>query len=127
MTVQVPRRTSGRYDAIVDLPSISNDSRTATCPPRPNLDPPIREPTMLKLSLACLVGSTVGLAARILTNSNYGSTMQQGVFSIAAKKVPVELGVMSRCPDALVCEDVFNQVVQRVGDKVDLSLVYIAK
>jgi len=41
-------------------------------------------------------------------------------------KVPIHLGVMSRCPDALLCESVFNEVLSRVIDKVDLSLVYIA-
>ena len=42
-------------------------------------------------------------------------------------KVPVELGVMSRCPDALLCENVFDHVLQSVPDKVDLTLRYIAK
>ncbi|KAH7929437.1 hypothetical protein BV22DRAFT_1002700 [Leucogyrophana mollusca] len=42
-------------------------------------------------------------------------------------KVPVILGVMSRCPDAILCESVFNRVLQRVGDKVDISLSFIAK
>ena len=42
-------------------------------------------------------------------------------------KVPVELGVMSRCPDALLCEFVFDQVLHKVADKVDLALRYIAK
>ncbi|GLB33799.1 putative gamma interferon inducible lysosomal thiol reductase (GILT) [Lyophyllum shimeji] len=42
-------------------------------------------------------------------------------------KVPVQLGVMSRCPDALLCETLFNDVVQKASDKMDLSLVYVAK
>ncbi|KAF8974578.1 hypothetical protein BDZ97DRAFT_35712 [Flammula alnicola] len=42
-------------------------------------------------------------------------------------KVPVQLGVMSRCPDALLCESRFNEVLEKVVDKVDLSLVYVAK
>lgn len=42
-------------------------------------------------------------------------------------RVPVQLGVMSRCPDALLCESRFNQVLDQVSDKVDLSLVYVAK
>lgn len=45
----------------------------------------------------------------------------------ADTKVPVELGVMSRCPDALLCESVFNDVLRKVSDKVDLSLRYVAK
>ncbi|KAF7352795.1 hypothetical protein MVEN_01246300 [Mycena venus] len=45
-----------------------------------------------------------------------------------AIRVPVELGVMSRCPDALVCESVFDQVLKEVGrQKMDLSLIYVAK
>lgn len=43
------------------------------------------------------------------------------------RKVPVVLGVMSRCPDAILCESVFNEVLTKVGDKVDLSLTYVAK
>ena len=42
-------------------------------------------------------------------------------------KVPIQLGVMSRCSDALLCESKFNEVLSRVIDKVDLSLIYIAK
>ncbi|KAI1795114.1 hypothetical protein LXA43DRAFT_1110669 [Ganoderma leucocontextum] len=44
-----------------------------------------------------------------------------------AVKVPVVLGVMSACPDAILCENVFDHVVQRVGDKVDLTLTFIGK
>jgi len=40
-------------------------------------------------------------------------------------KVPVILGVMSRCPDAVLCESVFDQVLKRVADKVDLSLTFV--
>jgi len=40
-------------------------------------------------------------------------------------KVPIQLGVMSRCPDALLCESIFGEVLDRVIDKVNLSLVYI--
>lgn len=42
-------------------------------------------------------------------------------------KVPVTLGVMSRCPDALLCEAVFDKVVAQVGDKMELSLSFIGK
>jgi hypothetical protein len=47
--------------------------------------------------------------------------------ALADVKVPVQLGVMSRCPDALHCESVFNDVLKKVADKVSLSLVYIAQ
>ena len=42
-------------------------------------------------------------------------------------KVPVLLGVMSQCPDAIYCEDVFNDVLTRTLDKIDLSLTFIGK
>lgn len=42
-------------------------------------------------------------------------------------KVPVQLGVMSQCPDALLCESAFNDVLNYASDKVELSLVYIAR
>ncbi|KAJ3531835.1 hypothetical protein NM688_g7514 [Phlebia brevispora] len=40
-------------------------------------------------------------------------------------KVPVVLGVMSACPDAILCESVFDHVLQQVGEKVDLSLTFL--
>jgi hypothetical protein len=41
--------------------------------------------------------------------------------------VPVTLGVMSRCPDALLCETVFDKVLDRVHEKVDIQLAFIGK
>jgi len=52
---------------------------------------------------------------------------QDELRTISDIKVPVQLGVMSRCPDALLCESTFNEVLSRAIDKVDLSLVYIGK
>ena len=40
-------------------------------------------------------------------------------------KVPVVLGVMSACPDAILCESVFDRVLQQVGNKVELSLTFL--
>lgn len=42
-------------------------------------------------------------------------------------KVPVQLGVMSQCPDALLCESLFKTVFETVKEKADLSLVYVAR
>jgi len=42
-------------------------------------------------------------------------------------RVPVTLGVMSRCPDALKCETLFDNVIPRVREKINLSLAYVAK
>jgi len=42
-------------------------------------------------------------------------------------KVPVVLGVQSRDRSALVCQSVFDQVLKKVANKVDLSLAYVAQ
>lgn len=52
---------------------------------------------------------------------------QDELQTISDIKVPIQLVVMSRCPDALLCESTFNEVLNKVINKVDLSLVYIAK
>ncbi|KAL0579538.1 hypothetical protein V5O48_002467 [Marasmius crinis-equi] len=51
----------------------------------------------------------------------------QSVFMNDDQRVPVQLGVMSRCPDALLCENIFDQVLKKVSNKIDFSLVYIGK
>lgn len=55
------------------------------------------------------------------------SDQTSAVDSLPDVKVPVQLGVMSKCPDALLCEATFNSVLDKVKDKVDLTLIYIAK
>lgn len=42
-------------------------------------------------------------------------------------KVPVVLGVQSRDTGALLCQSVFDQVLKKVADKVDLSLAYVGQ
>ncbi|KAI8873859.1 hypothetical protein GQ42DRAFT_160257 [Ramicandelaber brevisporus] len=42
-------------------------------------------------------------------------------------RVPVELFVMSRCPDAFACEDTWFKVMDQVEDIVRLTLTYIAR
>ncbi|KAN0064424.1 hypothetical protein ACQY0O_002799 [Thecaphora frezii] len=41
------------------------------------------------------------------------------------RRVNVTLGVMSRCPDALACEAIFDKVVDRVNPKIQLAMSYI--
>jgi len=50
----------------------------------------------------------------------------QQSWSIDALRVPVILGVMSQCPDALLCETLFDKVIPRVAEKIELSLAYVA-
>jgi len=73
--------------------------------------------------LAAFLGSCTVLATH-LPISNYNS---QSSLNVPDIKVSVQLGVMSRCPDALLCESTFTKVLQKVSNKVDLSLVYVAK
>ncbi|KAH9918211.1 uncharacterized protein BXZ73DRAFT_53124 [Epithele typhae] len=40
-------------------------------------------------------------------------------------KVPVILGVMSACPDAILCETVFDRVLARAAGKMDLQLTFV--
>ncbi|KIJ46514.1 hypothetical protein M422DRAFT_29329 [Sphaerobolus stellatus SS14] len=42
-------------------------------------------------------------------------------------RVPITLGVMSRCPDALLCESVLNNVFEKTWDIIDVNLTFIAK
>jgi hypothetical protein len=50
-----------------------------------------------------------------------------GPLTDAHHRVPVMLGVMSRCPDALLCETLFDKVIPKVAPKIDLSLAYVAR
>jgi len=72
--------------------------------------------------------SILSLPALILaTPFTFNNDVQEPLGSVVDVKVPVELGVMSRCPDALLCENVFDQVVKKVADKIDISLIYVAQ
>jgi len=44
----------------------------------------------------------------------------------AADKVTVDLHVMSICPDAVFCENTFSDVLEQVGEIVELTTQYIA-
>ncbi|KAH8105958.1 hypothetical protein BXZ70DRAFT_917558 [Cristinia sonorae] len=69
-------------------------------------------------------------APYLFSTTAYGAILpqppSQHTLSLAPTvKVPVVLGVMSQCPDAILCESVFNDVIQEAGDKIDLSLTFI--
>ncbi|KAL5527769.1 hypothetical protein ACEPAG_6570 [Sanghuangporus baumii] len=87
-------------------------------------------------SLALLLAPTAIAAATaygrlMLQFPNFwpGGTQQQSTLAVGDGdvKVPVTLGVMSRCPDALICEATFDKVIPQVADKIDLSLEFIGK
>jgi len=78
------------------------------------------------LSLLSISLYLVAFAQVALLRSVQRGSSSQTVF-VNDVKVPVVLGVMSRCPDALLCESVWDRVLQRVGDKVNISLSFIAR
>lgn len=48
--------------------------------------------------------------------------------STVKHRVPVTLGVMSKCPDARVCESVFDDVIKTVGHgMIDIRFSFIGK
>ena len=49
------------------------------------------------------------------------------VLSDDAPLVEVDFFVMSRCPDAQVCEEAFAETINEVGSIVDLRVNYIGK
>ena len=54
--------------------------------------------------------------------------IESAVENVEPARVPVLLGVMSKCPDAIFCEGFFDKVLKKVGhDKVDLKLSFIGR
>ena len=72
------------------------------------------------LKLAIYSTAAVALTSPLVVQDNL-----QQVLSANDVKVPVKLGVMSRCPDAMLCESVFETVFESVGHKMDFSLTFI--
>jgi hypothetical protein len=72
-------------------------------------------------SLSLLAASTVraGVVEQLVVSN--------GINDEQPLKVPVVLGVMSQCPDAILCEKVFDTVLELAGDKTDISLSFIGK
>ena len=42
-----------------------------------------------------------------------------------ARNVKVSLGVMSHCPDAVLCESVWDKTIDLVGNQMELELLFI--
>ncbi|KAG8865422.1 hypothetical protein FRB96_000313 [Tulasnella sp. 330] len=86
---------------------------------------------MLATSLISLAVSSSALVASGPTYMNTSTPDPSTYAAVSDKgnvKVPITLGVMSRCPDALFCEEVFDSVLDEVGfDKVDVTLSFIAR
>ena len=80
--------------------------------------------TQLALALSCISFLSSTVSSRVL-----GPLLVQpnDAWSHEPTKVPVVLGVMSGCPDAILCESVFDRVIERVSDKIDLRLTFIGE
>lgn len=74
--------------------------------------------TILSLGLWLTVGHTAQAPFEVQTSSDH---------TTADVKVPVILGVMSQCPDAILCESVFNRALEHVADIIDLTLSFIGR
>ncbi|CAG8754226.1 890_t:CDS:2, partial [Acaulospora morrowiae] len=48
------------------------------------------------------------------------------IFDVDKPKIPVELFVMSRCPDAVMCESVLSDVLKQVNEISNFTTNYIA-
>ncbi|PWZ00361.1 hypothetical protein BCV70DRAFT_199649 [Testicularia cyperi] len=91
--------------------------------------------TTLLLALAsCLASLSAPVSASVpSSSSDHHEPRSQitfhppsdGVEAQALQRVNVTLGVMSRCPDALACEAVFDKVLDRVNAKTRLTMSYI--
>ncbi|CDS07908.1 hypothetical protein LRAMOSA01857 [Lichtheimia ramosa] len=55
------------------------------------------------------------------------SSIQSSRHHVRSNAVPVELFVMSKCPDKVFCENVFSQVLDQVQVPVSLDVNYIAQ
>lgn len=77
------------------------------------------------LQYLCLFPAAIVAVRFPFVLQDYGQNRQSATHHNV--KVSVQLGVMSRCPDALLCESVFNGVMERVAEKMELSLTYVAK
>ena len=98
--------------------------------------PPFALTVFSMVSLVLLLAPTTFAATTahgrlMLQFANFwpGGPKEQTALSVGDEdvKVPVTLGVMSRCPDALICEATFDKVVPQVLDKIDLSLEFIGR
>ncbi len=72
-----------------------------------------------------MLSKSVVSALSLCLVAAYARPVQQS-WSSTSRRVPVTLGVMSRCPDALLCETLFDNVIPRVAEKIDLSFAYVA-
>ena len=70
---------------------------------------------------------TCVIASRIPFQSSPGNGQTPLLSTTEEMRVPVLLGVMSNCPDALYCERTFDDVLAQVGPLVDLDVTYIAR
>jgi hypothetical protein len=84
--------------------------------------PHTRSSTVTMLLKSVITGVIATLSLCLVASTR---PVQQS-WSSNSLRVPVTLGVMSRCPDALLCETLFDSVIPRVSKKIELSLAYVA-
>lgn len=86
--------------------------------------------TIVLSGFAILMLALVGVAMAAAGDADQGQ-LPLGIDWIgtetASNRVDVSIGVMSKCPDAFFFENAFSRALERVNQKITLSLYYIAK
>jgi len=77
--------------------------------------------TLCLVALAALVSSTVALPPHAQAPIGLAPVPDNNT------RVPIMLGVMSRCPDALLCESVLDGAFKQTWDIVDINLSFVGK
>lgn len=108
--------------------------------PTISLDPTMRSPKHILILMSLSFLLIVAALAVLSTNARFmlhlpgfwpGQSALPNDLQLVSQdgdvKVPVTLGVMSKCPDALLCESVFDKVIPQVENKIDLSLTFIGR
>lgn len=67
------------------------------------------------------------LPAIVLALAPHLVMQDDALLTVDDVRVPVTLGVMSQCPDAMLCESVFDQVLKKVMNIVDMTLTYVGQ
>jgi hypothetical protein len=78
--------------------------------------------------MQCLFTAVLVALSALKAVSAFDADPSQYSIAYAATPVPVTLGVMSKCPDARVCESIFDDVLKTVGhNMIDIRFSFIGK
>ncbi|ORX92046.1 hypothetical protein K493DRAFT_339015 [Basidiobolus meristosporus CBS 931.73] len=70
------------------------------------------------------------LLTATIVQGAYGRVSRQSPFHVetfSPPAIPVDLYVMSKCPDTIHCEEVFGGILDKIGSIVNLNVYYIGR